>query len=91
VLIRHIRPYFFFNEAIIPLYDALRCVLDRIPKHSTTVLTNSHDCPWKPNGFSKAFGRAKESASMGDRDFYTSTTSGEPLQPGSTWPDCRFV
>src|SRR5262245_58474478 len=26
-----------------------------IPKHSTTVLTNSHERPWKPNGFSTAF------------------------------------
>src|SRR6266446_7819293 len=31
------------REAIIPLYDALRNVLDSVPKRSTTVLTNSRN------------------------------------------------
>jgi integrase len=58
------------REAIIPLYDGLRAVLARIPKRSTTILTNRHRRPWKPNGFSTAIGRAKEAAKMQDRDLH---------------------
>ena len=58
------------REAIIPLYDELRAVLARIPKRSTTILTNQYGRPWKPNSFSTAFGRAKEAAGMGDRDLH---------------------
>ena len=58
------------REAIIPLYDDLRDVLARIPKRSITILTNQHGCPWKPHVFSTAFGRAKEAASMGERDLH---------------------
>jgi integrase len=58
------------REAIIPLYDDLRDVLARIPKRSITILTNQHCCPWKPHVFSTAFGRAKEAASMGERDLH---------------------
>ena len=56
------------REAIIPLYDGLRDVLARIPKHSTTILTNQHRRPWK--NFSTAFGRAKERAGMAERDLH---------------------
>jgi integrase len=58
------------REALIPLYDELRDVLAGIPKHSTTVLTNSHRRPWKPNGFGTAFNRAKIAAGMNDRDLH---------------------
>jgi len=58
------------REAIIPLYDELRDVLARIPKHSTTMLTNLHRRPWKPNGFGTAFNRAKIAAGMNDRDLH---------------------
>jgi integrase len=58
------------GEAIIPLYDALRRVLDSIPKRSTTILTNTHGRPWKPNGFSTAFGRAKDAARMDAWDLH---------------------
>ena len=34
------------REAIIPLYDDLRNLLERIPKRSTTILTNSKRRPW---------------------------------------------
>jgi integrase len=56
------------REAIIPLYDELLDVLACIPKHSTTILTNSRRRPWKPNGFGTAFNRAKIAAGMKDRD-----------------------
>jgi integrase len=58
------------REALIPLYDELRDVLERIPKHSTTVLNNCHRRPWKPNGFGTAFNRAKIAAGMNDRDLH---------------------
>jgi integrase len=58
------------REAIIPLYDELRNVLARIPKRSTTILTNHRGHPWKPNSLASAFIRAKASAGMADRDLH---------------------
>ncbi len=58
------------REAIIPLYDALRDVLSRIPKRSTTVLTNARRRPWTANGFGTAFNRAKTAAGMNERDLH---------------------
>jgi integrase len=58
------------REAIIPLYDGLREVLARIPKHSTTILTNHCRRPWKPNGFGTAFNRAKIRAGMNKRNLH---------------------
>jgi integrase len=56
------------REAVIPLYDDLRQVLERIPKRSPTILTNQRRRPWKSNGFGTAFNRAKIGAGLGDRD-----------------------
>lgn len=58
------------REAIIPLYDGLRDVLARIPKHATTILTNQNRRPWTPNGLSVASMRAREAAGMGERDLH---------------------
>jgi integrase len=58
------------REAIIPLYDELRDVLARIPKRSTTILTNRRRQPWKPNGFGTAFNRAKICAGMNDNGLH---------------------
>jgi len=58
------------REAIIPLYDGLREVLARIPKQSTTILTNSRQRPWKQAGFGTAFNRAKIKAGMQDSDLH---------------------
>jgi integrase len=58
------------REAIIPLYDGLREVLARIPKHSTVILTNQRRRPWKPNGFGTAFNRAKIRAGINKRDLH---------------------
>jgi integrase len=58
------------REAIIPLYDELREVLSRIPKRSTTILTNQRGYPWKANGFGTAFNRAKIRANMNGRDLH---------------------
>jgi integrase len=52
------------REAIVPLYDALRAALDRIPKRATTILTNSKGRPWARNGFGTAFNRAKKRAGI---------------------------
>ena len=58
------------RTAIIPLYDALRQLLARIPKHATTVLTNSRRRPWKVNGFGTAVNRAKINAGMGESNLH---------------------
>ena len=48
------------TEAIIPLYDALRAVLARIPRKSPVILTNSRKQPWR--GFGASFTKAKATA-----------------------------
>jgi integrase len=52
------------REAIVPLYDALRDILARIPKRSTTILTNSKGRPWK--NLAASFVQAKADAGMSD-------------------------
>ena len=52
------------REAIIPLYDALRDVLTRIPKRATTILTSSRRRPWTADGFGISFNKAKIDADM---------------------------
>ena len=58
------------REAIIPIYDALRTVLDRIAKRSTTLLTNSRGRPWTPDGFGSSFNTAKHDAGIVDKDLH---------------------
>lgn len=58
------------REAIIPLYDDLRVVLARIPKHSTTILTNARRRPWTADGFGSSFNTAKKNAGIADRDLH---------------------
>jgi integrase len=53
------------REAVIPLYDALRQVLSRIPKRSPIVLTNSKGQPWSNGGFGSMFNIAKTAAGIG--------------------------
>ena len=54
--------------AVIPLYDELREVLARIPKHSTVILTNSLHRPWK--NFAAAFVEAKKAAGITNLHFH---------------------
>lgn len=58
------------REAIVPLYDDLRLILTRIPKHSTIILTNSRRRPWTPDGFGSSFNTAKRDAGISDRDLH---------------------
>ena len=58
------------REAVIPIYDGLRAVLDRIPKRSTTILTNSFSRPWTDVGLGNAIMRAKAKAGIGDLHFH---------------------
>jgi integrase len=58
------------REAIVPLYDDLRAILDRIPKVSTTVLTSARRKPWTPDGLSTAIQRTKDAAGWGDKDIH---------------------
>jgi integrase len=58
------------RAAIIPIYEGLRAVLERIPRRSTAVLTNSLGRPWTSDGFGTAFNRAKIAAGMADRDLH---------------------
>ncbi|MET4337025.1 MULTISPECIES: site-specific integrase [unclassified Bradyrhizobium] len=56
--------------AIVPLYDALRTLLDAIPKRSTTVLTNTRGRPWTTNGFGTSFDDAKIAAKLKEADLH---------------------
>lgn len=56
--------------AVVPLYDELRDLLDRIPKRSTAVLTNNRRQPWTSDGFGTAFNRSKKDAGMAERDLH---------------------
>ncbi|KJC42254.1 tyrosine-type recombinase/integrase [Bradyrhizobium sp. LTSP857] len=56
------------REAIVPLYDALKDILARIPKRATTILTSSRRRPWTVDGFGSSFNKAKIDAGMQDRD-----------------------
>jgi integrase len=58
------------REAIIPLYDDLRKLLNRIPKDSTTILTNSRRRPWTADGFGSSFDTAKKKAGIADKDLH---------------------
>lgn len=56
------------SEAIIPLYDALRDVLARIPRRSPVILTNSKNRPW--SGFGASYTKAKAKAWPGGIDLH---------------------
>lgn len=56
------------KEAIIPLYGELRTLLDRIPRRSTAILTNSRKRPWSKDGLSSRFAEAKKEAWPEDID-----------------------
>jgi integrase len=58
------------REAIIPLYDDLRAVLDRIPKRSPTVLTSARHSPWTQCGLSSAVQWVKAVTKWDDRDLH---------------------
>lgn len=50
------------KEAIVPLYPALREVLDIIPRRSTQILTNSRSRPWHKNSITGLFPELKTKA-----------------------------
>lgn len=58
------------REAVIPIYDDLKALLDRIPKRSTAILTSSHETPWTANGLGSSFNKAKIDASMAERELH---------------------
>jgi integrase len=58
------------REAYIPLYDALRSVLDTIPKRATTILTSSYHRPWTRDGSGSSFNKAKIAAGMADANLH---------------------
>jgi integrase len=64
------------REAIIPLYDALRDVIARIPKRATTILTSSRRRPWTADGFGSSFNKAKIDAAMSERDLHFNDLRG---------------
>jgi integrase len=53
-------------EARIPLYSELRDLLARIPKRSTTILTNSKGRPWTGDGFGTMITKAKAKAGIAE-------------------------
>ncbi|MGY3472730.1 site-specific integrase [Bradyrhizobium ottawaense] len=64
------------REAVIPLYNALRDVLARIPKRATTILTSSRKRPWTADGFGSSFNKAKIDAGMSERDLHFNDLRG---------------
>lgn len=64
------------REAIIPIYDGLRELLDRIPKRATTILTSSRRRPWTADGFGSSFNKAKIDAKMSERDLHFNDLRG---------------
>ena len=58
------------REAIIPLYDALREALNRIPKRATTILVSSKNRPWTASGFESSFLRAKINSGLHSADLH---------------------
>jgi integrase len=64
------------REALIPLYGALRDILARIPKRSTTVLTSSRRRPWTEDGFGSSFNKAKIEAGMSGQDLHFNDLRG---------------
>ena len=58
------------QSATIPLYDALRDVLARIPRRSTTILTNTLGRPWKAHALGSAFTNLKNAAGFAELHFH---------------------
>lgn len=59
------------KSAIIPLYDDLRAVLERIKRRSPVVLTNERDhAPWTRGGLGGTCRTARIDAKMADRDLH---------------------
>lgn len=58
------------KEAVIPRYDALNELLNRIPKRSPVILTNSRSKPWTPDGLASSFWTAKVDADLQERDLH---------------------
>lgn len=58
------------REAVIPLYEGLNGVIERIPKRATTVLASSRGRPWTVDGFGSSFNDAKHAAGIAGRDLH---------------------
>ena len=58
------------REAWVRLYGGLIEVLALIPRHSTTVLTNSYGAPWTRDGFGSSANKAKIAAAMQERNLH---------------------
>lgn len=58
------------KEAVIPRYDALNELLNRIPKHSPVILTNSRKRPWTQDRLASSFWSTKVEAQMQERDLH---------------------
>lgn len=58
------------KEAVIPRHDALNELLERIPKRSPVILTNSRKRPWTQDGLASSFWTAKTAAGMKERDLH---------------------
>lgn len=58
------------REAIIPIYDDLRALLNQIPKRSPVILTNTRKRPWTTDGLNSSFATAMDRAKMGERDLH---------------------
>lgn len=57
------------RASVIPIYPALRDLLNEIPKRSTAVLTNTFGTPWK-SGFGASWNDAVTKAGLAERDLH---------------------
>jgi len=58
------------REAVIPLHADLRTLLERIPRRSPVILTNTRKQPWTPDGLNSSFAAAMTRAKLDDRDLH---------------------
>ena len=58
------------REAVIPMYDDLKTLLDRIPKRSPVILTNSRSKTWTTDGLNSSFYTAKVDAGMKGKNLH---------------------
>jgi integrase len=57
-------------DAVIPMHDELRELLDRIPKRHAVILTSSTGMPWTENGLASSFHTAKKGLSEDKRGLH---------------------
>jgi integrase len=58
------------RAVVIPVGFGLKEILDRTPKRSPTILTNSYGAPWTSDGFRTSWGKLREKAGVSGLTFH---------------------